>query len=320
MNCQLTSCCQYLYLSSRLLLVGLLALFITMPALAQDYSNPGAFTVHNLETMILKDNVRNTDMSIRVYYPEGTGPFPVIAFSHSVRGNKDMFSEISNHWASHGYVIIHPSHDDEGVSMTEAGMHPPEQKVRNRLRDIIASLDGLDQIENQLPALAGKLNRDRLAVAGHSYGSFISMIAGGVTIDIGATSNSNLGDTRVRCIVPLSPSGPGDYGTSEISWRNLSVPALFFNGTDDRRAGRAENWRMEPFRLSPAGNKFEVIIEDATHMSYGGDRPGTAPPYVKAASTAFWDFCLHDSVAGKTYLEQDGFMRFAKDGATISFK
>lgn len=314
-------------LERRALLIQFLLLILVAGSLpvsvqAQE-SNPylqrGAFPVHILDAMTLHDAQRNTDVSVRVYYPEGDGPFPVLGFSHSVRGSKDMFSEISIHWASHGYVVVHPQHNDEGVQMTSAGMHPPEDKIRNRLRDIVAVFDGLDQIQSRLPALAGKLDNDRLAVAGHSYGSFISMISGGVTIDIGETMNADIGDARVRCIVSLSPSGPGDYGMNEASWRNLNKPALFFNGTNDMRAGRADDWRMQPYQRSPVGNKYEVIIEGAEHFSYGGDSGGNATPFVKAASTAFWDACLHDAETGRGFLRSD-FNSFAGDAAAITYK
>jgi predicted dienelactone hydrolase len=313
--------------SFRPLLVMTLALVVVSTlsinvAQAQqgNYASMGSYTVHSLETMALADDVRGKEVPIRVYYPEGIGPFPVLAFSHSVRGNKDMFSAISTQWASHGYVVVHPQHDDEGVQMTDAGMHPPEDKIRNRLRDIVSVFDGLDQIESTIPAIAGKLDRDRLAVAGHSYGSFISMISGGVSIDIGDTKNANMGDSRVRCIISISPSGPGDYGMSDGSWRNLTKPALFFNGTADLRAGRSDDWRSQPYQLSPVGNKYEVIIEDATHFGYGGDRESDAPRYVKAASTAFWDACLHDAAAGRRFLREGGFSGFAGDAATITYK
>ena len=307
----------------RTLAAGLIVSLWSVTAPAQEntsYSDPGTFPVHSMETISLKDNLRGTDVSVRVYYPEGEGPFPVLAFSHSVRGNKDMFSAISTQWASHGYVVVHPQHDDDGVQMTDAGMHPPEDKIRNRLRDIVSVFDGLDQIESTIPAIAGKLDRDRLAVAGHSYGSFISMISGGVSIDIGDTENANISDSRVRCIISISPSGPGDYGMNEGSWRNLTKPALFFNGTADLRAGRSDDWRSQPYQLSPAGNKYEVIIEDATHFGYGGDRESDAPRYVKAASTAFWDACLHDAAAGRRFLREGGFSGFAGDAATITYK
>ncbi len=284
------------------------------------YAESGPFSVQGVESLTLADRQRGTDVLVRVYYPNGDGPFPVIAFSHSVNGTKDLFGAISTHWASHGYVVVHPTHDDTGVRMGPDGMQPPAEKVRERLGDVTAVLDALDQIESRIPDLQGKLDPSRLAVAGHSYGSFITMVSGGVTINIGQELNANLGDTRVRCILPISPSGRGDYGMNDASWDNLTIPALFITGTADRREGRHEEWRMEPYEFSPAGDKYQMVINDAAHSSFGGDRPdGDAPTYVKAASTAFWDFCVNGAGQGKTWLE-NGFLDFADGAATLAFK
>ena len=243
----------------------------------------------------------------------------MIVFSHGLGGDKDIFGAISTHWASHGYVAVHPTHDDSGVGMTARGMQPPAEKVRNRLRDVTAVLDALDQIESQVPALGGKLDRRRLGVAGHSYGSFITMLSGGVTVSIGRQVNVNLGDPRVQCILPISPSGRGDYGMSDASWNNLTIPALFVTGTRDVRNGRAQDWRLEPYEFSAAGDKYLIVIEGASHGQFGGDVPSDAPAYVKTASVAFWDSCLNGAREGKAYLE-DGFIKFADGAATIEFK
>ena len=157
------------------------------------YAETGPFSFQSVESLTLADRQRGTDVLVRIYYPNGDGPFPVIVFSHSVGGNKDLFGAISMHWASHGYVAVHPTHDDSGVRMGPDGMQPPPEKVRGRVRDVTAVLDALEQIEVQIPDLQGKLDRTRLAVAGHSYGSFTTMASGGVTVDLGPESNVNLG-------------------------------------------------------------------------------------------------------------------------------
>ena len=120
------------------------------------YAESGPFSVQDVESLTLADRQRGTDVLVRVYYPNGDGPFPVIAFSHSVNGSKDLFGAISTHWASHGYVVVHPTHDDTGVRMGPDGMQPPAEKVRERLRDVTAVLDALDQIESSDPGPPGK--------------------------------------------------------------------------------------------------------------------------------------------------------------------
>jgi predicted dienelactone hydrolase len=286
------------------------------------YEAAGPYRVETVESITIEDDQRERDVVTHVRYPIGDGPFPVIVFSHGLGANKDVFGMVTTHWASHGFVTIHPSHDDRGVGMTGGGMHPSEEKVRERVRDVTAVLDGLDQIERSIGDLAGKLDRTRMAVGGHSYGSFTTMAAGGVTIDIGDEIGANLGDPRVQCILPISPSGRGDYGLSDSSWDSLTMPAMVFVGTNDVRNGRAEDWRTEPYLLSPSGSKYLINIDDATHNAYSGDgAPGDAPTYVKAASAAFWDSCLNGSAEAEQYLTgETGFRRFIEGEATFSFK
>ena len=106
------------------------------------------------------------------------------------------------------------------------------------------------------------------------------------------------------------------------SFESLTLPALIFTGTRDIRNGRAEDWRMEPFRLGPPGDKYLVVIEDASHGQFGGDDPASdAPAYVKAATAAFWDHCLRDDPEGRAYLrEPEGFPAFAGGRATLEAK
>ena len=288
-----------------------------------NFHERGPFTVATVDSLGLVDPEREKDVTVKVYYPDGNGPFPVIVFSHALRGNKDRFGEIAQHWASYGYVTVHPTHDDEGVSFDAARvMRPPAEKVLDRHRDVTAVLDAFDQLEERVPALRGKLDRNQVGVGGRSYGSFITMAVGGVTAEVGTERNRNLADPRVKCIVPIATAGRGDYGLNDASWKNLRIPALFIGGGQDLRDGRPDDWRLEPYQFSPPGDKYLVVIERANHSAYGASGPGNdAPMYVKAASAAFWDACLRGSETAKAYLaSEDGFRHFARKGATLSMK
>lgn len=292
------------------------------PSAADDpYAATGPFETGEVESLLLGSIVQNNAVDARIHFPRGEGPFPLIVFSHGLGGSKDVFTEVTSHWASHGYIIVQPTHNDEGVSFSGGGMNPPENKVRERLENVVTVLDSVVRMERSVPGLEGRIDTNRIAVAGHSYGSFITMLAGGLTVDFDGEGNISLEDERVQCILPISPSGRGDYGMNDDSFNMLELPAMFFTGTQDQRSGRPEDWRMEPYHLSPRGGKFLVIIEGARHGDFGGDTDSTAPLYVKAASTAFWDWCLKSSEAGLTYLEsENGFRGFAGDQATIETK
>lgn len=275
-----------------------------------------------VDSFEISDPTRPRAIPVQVRYPAGDGPFPVIVFSHGLGAGRNAFGRVSEHWASHGYVVVHPAHDDGGVRMTPSGMHPEGDRVRARVRDVSAVLDGLDQLEERIPDLAGKLDRGRIAVAGHSYGAFVAMMVGGTLADLGDGRPRTLADARVRCVLPIAPSGRGDYGLVDGSWTEARLPTLFVAGTLDVRSGHTAEWRMEPYELSPAGERYLLVIEGANHQDFGGDRPGTrAPVFVEAASAAFWDGCLKGDAAGREYLRQSaGFARWAGSAATIRFK
>ena len=65
----------------------------------------GPHRVLTIDQLVLHDAARNKDVPLKIYYPEGAGPFPVIVFSHGLYGSKDAY------WASTGASNIHsPSH------------------------------------------------------------------------------------------------------------------------------------------------------------------------------------------------------------------
>jgi predicted dienelactone hydrolase len=126
----------------------------------------------------------------------------------------------------------------------------------------------------------------------------------------------------VKCIIPIAPAGRGDYGLNDGSWKDMELPMMVFTGSRDVRSGRPAEWRQEPFALSPAGDKYLIHIEGATHGSYGVDSdPSNAAAYVKAATVAFWNSCLKGDQSGSSYLSvPDGFKAFAANGAMLSSK
>ena len=44
--------------------------------------------------------------------PDAPGPHPLIVFSHGFGGSSRGYVGLSSYWASHGYVVIAPSHAD----------------------------------------------------------------------------------------------------------------------------------------------------------------------------------------------------------------
>ena len=75
-------------------------------------ADDGPYAVKAVKQIVLRDDDRAKDLQLRVTWPDGDGPFPVIVWSHGATGTKDFYQPLIRHWASHGYAGIQPNHTD----------------------------------------------------------------------------------------------------------------------------------------------------------------------------------------------------------------
>ena len=282
---------------------------------------PGS--VGTVDSIVLHDAARNKDLPIKIYYPQGAGPFPIIVFSHGAWGSKDGYFALGQYWASHGYVSIHPSHAD---SRKDAGFRGSlrdtindPQAWQDRPKDISFVLDSLLTIEEKAPVLRGKLDRTRIGVGGHSFGAYTAEAVAGATVTMPGKAQVSFADKRVRAFVVMSPQGTGEMGLTDHSWDNIRVPMFLMYGTRDfGTQRRTPNWRSQPFYYSPPGDKFDMVLEGATHFTFVGPmREGAAikPLFqcVEMYSQAFWDAYLKGDTRAKQSLS-DGSLSTACGG------
>jgi predicted dienelactone hydrolase len=277
----------------------------------------GPYRVLTIDQLVLHDAARNKDLPLKIYYPEGAGPFPVIVFSHGLYGSKDTYGALAQYWASYGYACIHPSHDD---STKDSGYRGTLRQAiadpslwRSRPKDISFILDSLPQLERLAPTLKGRLDRSRIGVGGHSYGAYTAVVIGGATVQMpGGKSPVSFADKRVRAIVTLSPQGEGEMGLTSKSWEHIEVPMLAMYGSRDFGAQRrTPTWRSQPFAGAPPGDKYDVELEGATHFTFVGPlrKRGLQTPLFQCAEVetlAFWDTYLKDDEAARQYLAYEG--------------
>ena len=316
----------------------------------------GPFAVETID-QTLHDAKRNKDLPIRIVVPRTGGPFPVIVFSHGAGGSGQNYFGLTGFWATHGYVVIQPTHNDSLALRRDNGEPVPSgprklveeylfnsQDWIDRVRDLTLVMDSLGDLEKHLPELKGKLDQKRIGVGGHSYGAFTTQMIGGVTLDIpGQPKAQSFGDARSRALLLLSPQGKSANGLTENSWKTLSRPTMTMSGSNDSGVmGQLASWRKDPFTYSHAGNKYLVWIDGAFHMSFTGAlaQPQAAPgsrgmlfsrlgqgtdqkavfDYVKVASIAFWDAYLKDDARAKEYLKSDTLVRYSNKTVSVDRK
>src|SRR5216684_4363216 len=81
----------------------------------------GPYSVSDIEDLVLRDAHRNKDLHVRIFYPNHSGKYPVIVFSHGAGGSQNCCDALTHHWTTYGYITIQPTHDDSAVQRRNAG-------------------------------------------------------------------------------------------------------------------------------------------------------------------------------------------------------
>ena len=275
---------------------------------------PGPFEIIAANEVRITDPIQQRDVTFRVLHPDGAGPFPVVVFSSGGFCPSQMYERIANHWVSHGYVFIAPNHVDSPNNPQPPGPAEMAVIVPSRNRDVSLALDALDEIGRQAD-LTGKMAPDRVAIAGHSFGSGIAMFKIGMyTTEAERGAWGDAYDDRFGAAILLSPPGDSEE-TSADSFDGLRKPFIATGGTED--VGRIDpgdmtpgDWRRRAWLLAPPGDKYSAIIDGADHYlgglicnpERGGDPDPEAVAIVRALTTAFLDAYIKDEPAAKEYL------------------
>ena len=157
----------------------------------------------------------NKQLPVRISYPVGKTRFPVIVFSHGNGSKGDMYKGFTDYWASHGYVVIQPTHMDStslGFKTKRDNMREMYQQMLQvtdtRRQDMSFIIDSLDLIETIVPDLEDKLDRTKLVAAGHSMGAATAMIVAGMTLLNPMDGYAETSDeTRFKVLLMISDPG-----------------------------------------------------------------------------------------------------------------
>ncbi|RDW87352.1 platelet-activating factor acetylhydrolase plasma [Coleophoma crateriformis] len=226
---------------------------------------------------------RIVDLQIRVSAPITGNNLPIILLSHGQGRSNHLsslngYSPLTNFWAAHGFVVVQPTHlSSKSLNLKE----PPGQALfwRSRAEDMKHIIDQLDHIESSLPNIKGRLDKTRIAVAGHSMGGHTaSLLIGQTLVDPEEGTVVTMTEPRIKAGVLLTPPGNGGADLSAFAFEHytffrqpnfaeMKTPALVVVGENDNLQHltvRGAHWHADPYSLSP-GPKSLLTLFGATH-------------------------------------------------------
>jgi acetyl esterase/lipase len=242
-----------------------------------------ATPVVSVSPVVLPTPGRDVDLQVRVSAPTIGRDLPVILLSHGHGRSNNLsslngYGPLANFWAAHGFVVIQPTHlDSKTLSLAPETPGAP-LFWRSRVEDMERILDQLDIIEASVPEIAGRLDKSRIAVAGHSMGGHTaSMLLGAQLTDKDGTT-VDLAEPRIKAGVLLAPPGNGGADLSALaferypffrqpSFAEMTTPALVVVGENDVNPNltvRGADWQADPYFLS-TGPKCLLTISGAGH-------------------------------------------------------
>lgn len=312
-------------LTRRGFLIGAATLFLVQLGFAAPYEKP----VHQTSEWLgeWKDENRGRTVPVKMYYPVGDGPFPVVLFSHGLGGSRDNYRYLGEYWSKHGIASLHLQHigSDDAVWRGGGGLAALRgamsgKNAIDRVHDVSFAIDQLVKLDkDESWPLHGKLNFDQIGMAGHSFGANTTLIVVGQRL-----AGQSLADKRIKCAIALSAPPPMLKNYDAI-YGGIKVPMLHMTGTNDVSAVDARGFdpldRRLPFDHITGVDSYLVTFAGGDHMVFSGQRRGAPVAsdernhvLIQQATMAFWDAYLKSDKTALSWLQGDFGDELGKSG------
>lgn len=172
--------------------------------------------------------------------PPAPGPFPLLVFSHGAFAVREQSSFLTEHLASHGYVVASPDHP--GSTARDLRKFDKLGAAMERPVDLKVVIDRMLAKANEPnDPLRGKLQTDRVAALGHSFGAYTALAVGGAHVttryvkDKASQANVpddiDFKDQRVRAVIAYAPPMKPAFVPEGVT--HCVLPTLIMGGTLD---------------------------------------------------------------------------------------
>lgn len=228
------------------------------------------------------DPARARDLPVRVRWPDATTaspPLPVVLFSHGLGGSVDAGTVWATAWARAGCVVIHMQHAGSDLPAVRAAatsasdlralrqLASPAQLVA-RIRDVVFVLDEIGRRHSGARPGWADIRPTHIGMSGHSFGALTTMAMAGQRFP----GVEPIDETRLSAFMPFSASLP-TAGDAARAYAAIHRPLLTITGTRDDDVigtGATPERRIAVFAALPPGDKAQLVLQDADHMTFSG--------------------------------------------------
>jgi dienelactone hydrolase len=231
------------------------------------------------------DPARERTVPVRIRWPATARPLPaggrpVVLFSHGLGGNRDAGTLWGQAWAAAGFVVLHLQHagsDWDAVRQAAGRLSSREalqeltsaEQLRARLRDVGFVLDEIARRHRSATSPAwARVRPQRVGMSGHSFGAHTTLGMAGQAYP----GTTPLAEERLAAFAAFSPALPMT-GDPRQAFAAVTRPTLCLTGTRDGDVvgnGSTPERRRAVFDALPGGHKAMLVLQDADHMTFGG--------------------------------------------------
>jgi predicted dienelactone hydrolase len=233
---------------------------------------------------IWTDAARDRALPVRLRWPAMTGAappggWPVVLFSHGLGGTREGGEIWGQAWAAAGLVVVHLQHPGSDLAAVRAvarnfsdqmGLRRAAgpQQLLARLQDVGFVLDEIARRQQAGDGRWAQVRAGQVGMSGHSFGAHTTLGMAGQAY----AGHPGITEPRLAAFVAFSPSPPV-VGDPVRAFARITRPTLCLTGTRDDDVvgnGSTPERRASVFDALPAGHKAMLVLQEADHMSFGG--------------------------------------------------
>lgn len=277
------------------------------PTPAGDPGSPGARDVHVADDVSIPVGQGTVTATVCSPSADGgatpvAGPSPLVVLSPGFQLPRSQYRSACEHLASWDYLVILQTYSQSGFSIDHETLAGDVGRI-------------LDWALGAGSGLAGRVDADRIAAAGHSLGGKVSILAAVL-------------DARIGAVIGWDPVDANSPSVTPEMMDELDVPFAVIGETLDAEGGfmpcapAADNYQQYFEYACAAPAALEVTVADADHMDWVDDRSScgitcqfcaegttddaTTRAITRRVTTAWLELHLRGRAGAAAYLEAPG--------------